>query len=88
MVATRTSDDRLDEPHAEALKSQQQEHIEGGDEDGPEERDVEEQIERDGAAEHLGQVAGADGESRTRASWASASTRGNSRGRPGPGPCR
>ena len=49
-------------PHAQPLQGQQQQHVEGGDEDGPEERNVEEQVDRHGAAQHLGQVAGRDGD--------------------------
>ena len=33
-------DDRLDEAHAEPLQRQEQQHVEGGDDDGPEEGDV------------------------------------------------
>ena len=53
--------DGLDGPHPEPLQGQQQQHVEAGDDDRPEQRDVEQQVERDGAAQHLGQVAGADG---------------------------
>ena len=34
-------DDRLDEPHPQPLQGQQQQHVEGGDEDGPEARGCE-----------------------------------------------
>ena len=49
--------------------------------------DVKKEVERHGAAQHLGQVAGRDGDLAQAASWASASSRDKSRGRPGPGPC-
>ena len=52
--------DGLDGAHAKPLQGQQQQHVEAGDDDRPEQRDVEQQIERDGAAQHFGQVAGAD----------------------------
>ena len=52
--------DRLDRPHSEALQGQQQQHVQAGNDDGPEQRNVEQQIERDRAAEHFRQVAGAD----------------------------
>ena len=41
-------------------KRQQQQHVQAGDDDRPEQRNVEQQVEGDGAAQHLGQVAGAD----------------------------
>ena len=53
--------DRLDGPHAEALQRQQQQHVKSGDDDRPQQRDVEEQVEGHRAAQHFGQVAGADG---------------------------
>ena len=56
-----SSDDRLDGAHAEALQGQEQEHVQARDDDRPEQRDMEQQVEGHGAAEHLGQVAGADG---------------------------
>ena len=55
-------DDRFDLPHPESLKRQQQQHVAGGDDHGPENRDVEEQIDRNRAAQHFGQIAGADGQ--------------------------
>ena len=52
----------LDRSHAETLQRQQQKHIRRGDEDGPEQRDMKEQIHGDRAAEHFGQITRADGE--------------------------
>ncbi len=47
-------DDRLDDAHPHAAQAEQQQHVEGGDEDGPEEGNVKEKVERHGAAENLG----------------------------------
>ena len=50
----------LDRPHPEPLQAQQQQHIQARNDDGPKQRDVKQQIERHGAAEHFGQIARAD----------------------------
>ena len=54
--------DGLDVPHAVSLQGEQEQHVAGGDDHGPEEGDVVvgEQVDGDGAAEDFGQVAGAD----------------------------
>ena len=58
-------DERFDDPHAEALKRQQQQHVQRRDDHGPEERDGrEEKVDGDGAAQHFGQVARHDGDLR------------------------
>ena len=61
MVATSSSDHGLDGPHPEPLQGQQQQHVQARDDDRPQQRNMEQQVEGDGAAQHLGQVAGADG---------------------------
>ena len=55
-------DQRFEQPEALVLQVQDQEHIERRDEHAPGQRNVEEQIERDGGADHLGEVAGRDGD--------------------------
>ena len=47
-----------------ALQQQDQQHIEPGDQHAIKQRNVEKQFERDGRADHLGQVAGGDGDLR------------------------
>ena len=42
-------------------KRQQQQHVQAGDDDRPQQRDVEQQVEGDRAPQHLRQVAGANG---------------------------
>ena len=53
--------ERFDGSHSEPLQGQQQQYIQPCDEHGPEERDVEHEVQRDSAAEHFGQVAGGNG---------------------------
>ena len=60
MVATSTSTTASMVRMPKRCKAEQQQHVEAGDDDGPEQRDVEQQVEGDGAAQHFGQVAGAD----------------------------
>src|SRR5208283_2109600 len=48
--------------HSKLLKSEEEENVDSGDDDGPEQRDVEHQVEGDRAAEDFGEVAGADGD--------------------------
>ena len=52
----------LDGPHPGPLEGQQQQHIEPGDDDRPEERNVKHEVNRHRAAQHFGQVAGSDGD--------------------------
>ncbi len=52
----------FDGAHSETLEGEQKKDVDSGDDDGPEERDMEEQVESDGAAEDLGQIAGSDGQ--------------------------
>src|SRR5581483_2887414 len=54
--------DGFDAAHAQALESEQEKDVGGGADDGPEQGNVEEESEGDGAAEDFGEVAGADGE--------------------------
>ena len=56
VISSRTTASMVRIP--KSLQSQQQKHVEPGNNDGPEQRDVEQQIESDGAAEHFGQIAG------------------------------
>ena len=60
--ANQHDNDRLDEAHAVALQRQQDEHVKGGDDDSPFERDVEQQVDRHGAAKHLGEVTSGNGD--------------------------
>ncbi len=57
-------DEGLDGANAEALEPEQQQRIGGGEDDADEQRNVEEQVERDGRAQHFSQVAGGDGDFR------------------------
>ena len=56
------ADGGLKGAHAEALQGQEQENVAAGDDDGPEDRNVEKEVERDGAAKDFGEIAGADGQ--------------------------
>ena len=53
---------RLDGADAEALKRQQKERIGAGEEHTPQQRNMEQHLQRDGRAQHLGQIAGRDGD--------------------------
>ncbi len=55
-------DDGFNGAHPETLESEEKKYVESSDDDSPEQRDVEEQIEGDGAAEYFCQVTGTDGE--------------------------
>ena len=55
-------DQRLDVAEAPVLQEQDDQHVERGEADAPDERQAEEQVERDRRAEHLGEVAGGDGD--------------------------
>src|SRR5258706_11830605 len=55
-------DHGFDGAHAEALEGEEKEDIQAGDDHRPEERDVEHEIERDGAAEDFSEITSADGE--------------------------
>ena len=55
-------DHRLDHSHAQSLQGQQQQHVEGGDDNRPRHRDVEQQVQGDRAAQRFGQVGRADGD--------------------------
>lgn len=50
----------LDDSEAAALEHEHEEDVEGGDEDSPEERQAEEQLQRDRGAHHLGDVGRGD----------------------------
>ncbi len=55
-------DQRLEQPEALVLQVEHDQDVERRDRDAPGERDPEEQVEGDGRADHLGQVAGGDGD--------------------------
>ena len=55
-------DEGLCEAHAAGLKREQHQHVQRCDDDSPQERDAEEELDGDSAAEHLGQVAGRNGD--------------------------
>ena len=57
-------DDALEDAEAVLLHEQHDEHVERGDDDARHERDAEEQVERDGGADHLREVARRDGDFR------------------------
>src|ERR1700733_3292691 len=48
--------------HAKALQSKKQKYVKAGDDDRPEQWNVEEEVEGNGTAEDLGEIAGADGD--------------------------
>src|ERR1041385_8921613 len=52
----------LDGSHPKSLQSEQQEHVQTGDDDCPEQRNMEHELEGDGAAKHFGQIACPDGQ--------------------------
>src|ERR1051326_4231518 len=54
--------DRLDGTHAETLKSEKQKYVQAGDNDSPKQRNMEQQVNGDGAAEDFGQITCADSE--------------------------
>ena len=47
---------------AALLKAQHDQHVEGGERDAEQERHVEQKLERDRGADHLGEIAGDDGD--------------------------
>ena len=53
-------DQRLDVAEAAVLQEQHDQHVERGQADAPDQRQAEEQVERDGRADHFGQIAGGD----------------------------
>ncbi len=55
-------DQRFDVAEAAVLQVEHDEHVERGEADAPDERQAEQQVERDGGADHFGQVAGGDGD--------------------------
>jgi len=55
------NDQRLDVAESPALQEENEQHVESGDEHAVEEGDVEEELEGNGRADDLGQVAGGDG---------------------------
>ena len=54
--------ERLQGANAEALKPEQEQRIGGRQKDARQQWDMEQQVETDGRAQHLGQVAGGDGD--------------------------
>jgi hypothetical protein len=55
-------DDRLEQPESVPLQEEQQHDVEAGDDDAPDERDPEEELQRDRRADHLREVARGDRE--------------------------
>jgi len=55
-------DDGFDHADVEMLEGEEKEDVEASNDDGPQHRDVEHEVEGDGAAEDFGEVAGADGD--------------------------
>ena len=55
-------DERLDVAEAAVLQEEDDEHVERREADAPDERQAEEQVEGDGGADDLGEVAGGDGD--------------------------
>ena len=55
-------DERFHGADAEALQPQQQQRVGGGEQHADEQRNVEQQVEADGRAQHFGQIAGGDGD--------------------------
>ena len=53
-------DERFDVTKSFVLEEEHDQHVERGDDTTPDERNPEEQIERDGRADHFGQIAGGD----------------------------
>ena len=53
MVAT-SSSDRLDHPHAKPLQGQKKQYVRSGNDDRPEQWNMEHQVDGNGTAEHLG----------------------------------
>ena len=54
-------DDGFDCAHAESLECKKEQDVESRDNDRPEERDMKQEVKRDGAPEDLGQVARTNG---------------------------
>jgi hypothetical protein len=54
-------DDGFDCAHAESLQGKKEQDVESRDDDRPEERDMKQQIKRDGAPKDFGQVARTNG---------------------------
>ena len=62
MSRMRRDDERFDVAEAAVLQEEDDEHVERGEADAPDEREAEEQVEGDGGAEDFGEVAGGDGD--------------------------
>ena len=62
MAQDQRDDERFDVAEAAVLQEQHDEHVERREDDAPDERQAEEQVERDGGADDLGEVAGGDGD--------------------------
>src|SRR5207237_5324011 len=54
-------DERFDVAEAFILKIHDREDVQRGDADAPDQRNLEQQVERDGRADHFSEVAGANG---------------------------
>ena len=76
---------RFDQAEAAALQRQDDQDVERGDQHAGEQRQAEEQLQRDGGAQHFGQVAGGDGDfaEHPQTTWPCGAN--NVRGRPAPG---
>ena len=53
-------DERLDVAEAAVLQEQHDQHVERREADAPDQRQAEQQVERDGRADHFGEIAGGD----------------------------
>ena len=55
-------DDGFERAKSALLKHQHEQHVTGGDEDADGQRNNEQQFQRDGRADHFGEIAGGDGD--------------------------
>ena len=62
MSEDQADDERFDVAEAAMLKEEHDEHVERGEAHAPDERKAEEEIERDGRANHFREVARRDGD--------------------------
>ncbi len=75
-------DERFDVAEAAVLQEQDDEHVERGEDDSPDERQMKEQVERDRGADHFSEVACGDGDLAERSRERSWSAGSRCRGRP------
>ena len=60
--ADQHDDEGLEPPEPLVLEQEDQQDVEGGEDHAPEQRNAEQQVQRDGRADDLGQIAGRDGD--------------------------